>query len=132
MTSVAFDAMVVSGHDPDEGSVLVAFSDDPAEPSRYLLLQRSLHPGDQDRALGHDAYHIEWCGQEHSMYGGIEEFALGVSTARVRFSAKSVESLGGVSELIISFSLAPGELESLSQGLQVIFAGSGCFTQANA
>ena len=124
--------MIVSVHDPDERTFLVGFYDDPAEPSRYLLLQRSLDPDDQDRTLGHDTYHIEWCGQEHSMYGGIEEFALGISTARVRFALPSVEALGGLSELMIRFSLPSAEFEALDQSLKVIFAGNSCFIRANA
>lgn len=131
MISITFDALVVSGHDPDEGLFLVGFSDDPVEPSRYLLLQRSLAPDEQDVALGHDTYHVEWCGQEHSMYGGIEAFTLGASTARVRFSPEAAGILG-LSELMITFDLPPEEREALGHGLEVIFSGSACLVRAGA
>ncbi|MBB5766444.1 MULTISPECIES: Imm10 family immunity protein [Xanthomonas] len=132
MASFAFDARVVSGHDPEEGLFFVGFSDDPLDPSRYLLLQRSLAPDDQDRALGHDTFHVEWCGQEHSCYEGIEEFELGTTAARIRFDSQATESLGGLSELVITFELLPEEFAALRQGLEVVFAGSGRLTRANA
>jgi hypothetical protein len=132
MTSVAFDAVVVSAHDPDEGLFLVGFSDSPVDPSRYLLLQRSLDPHEQDCSLGHDTYHVEWCGQENSLYGGIEEFSLGDTVAHIRFAPHASGSLDGLSELAITFTLSAGDLNALQRGLEVIFAGSGCFVRANA
>ena len=132
MISAAFDASVTSGHDHDEALVLVAFSDDPVKPSRYLLLQRSLEPDDQDRALGHDTYHVEWCGQERSIYGGIEAFALSSAGANVRFAPEAADALGGLTELTLTFELSPGELEVLGRDLEALFAGSGCLIRANA
>jgi hypothetical protein len=132
MAYIAFEAMVVSGHDPDEGLFLVGFSDNPTEPSRYLLLQRSLAPDEQDRELGQDTYHVEWCGQEYSMYGGIEEFLLGASVAKIRIAQDATEALGGLSELEITFHVGQEELEALWQGLQTIFAGSGRLSRADA
>jgi hypothetical protein len=132
MSSIAFDAMVVSSHDPEEGLFLIGFADDPTNPSQYLLLQRSLEPTDQDRDLGQDTYYLEWCSQEQSVYGGIDDFSLSDSNARIRFAPQATNALGGLSELVISFSLSQNELEALDQGLQVVFSGSRCFSRANA
>jgi hypothetical protein len=132
MISTAFDASVTSGHDYDEALVLVAFADDPVKPSRYLLLQRSLEPDDQDRALGHNTYHVEWCGQERSIYGGIEAFTLSGAGAHVRFAPEAAEALGGLTDLTITFELSPGEFAALGRDVEALFADSGCLIRANA
>ena len=115
---MAFDARVVSGHDPDEGLFLVGFSDDPVDPSRYLLLQRTLEPDDQDRALGHDTYHVEWCEQGQGIYGGIEEFALVGGGANILFTPQAAGSLGGLTQLSITFELSLREFEALRATLK--------------
>ena len=132
MTHVAFDASVVSGHDPDEALILIGFCDDPASPSRYLLLQRSLELDDQDRSLGQDTYHVEWCGQGRSVYGGIEEFVLSSAGANIRFSAEAAEALGGLTELTLTFDLSPEEFTELSRDLEALFAGTDCCIRTNA
>lgn len=132
MTVISFDAQAVSGRDPHAGLLLVGFYDDPISPSRYLLLQRSVEPDDQDKTLGHDTYHVEWCEQGQSIYGGIEEFILAADTARVRFTLQAARVLGSLTELTIKIKLLPGEFEALSGDLKVIFAGTGCDVRANA
>ena len=132
MTSAAFDASVVSGHDPDEALLLIGFSDDPIQPSRYLLLQRSLELDDQDRSLGHDTYHVEWCGQDQSFFGGIEEFVLSSSGASIRFTPEAAVALSGLTEVTLALDLSAEEFAALSRDLETLFAGSGCFIRANA
>ena len=132
MTTAAFDASVFSGHDPDEALVLIGFSDDAIQPTRYLLLQRSLEPDDQDRSLGHDTYHVEWCGEERSLYGGIEEFVLSSARATIRFTPEAAIALGGLTEVTLKLDLSPEEFAGLSRDLEELFAGSRCFVRANA
>jgi hypothetical protein len=132
MTSDAFEAAVASGYDPSEALYVVAFADSPSDPSRYLLLQRSSEPDEQDIALGHDTYHIEWCDHGRSTYGGIEAFFLGAGSAQMIFTPQAGAALGGLEELSVSFRLSAEEYESLRQALEAIFAGTGRLAVARA
>jgi hypothetical protein len=132
MTSDAFEAMVASGYDPSEALYVVAFADSPSDPSRYLLLQRAAEPDEQDIALGHGTYHVEWCDQGRSTYGGIEAFFLSAASARVVFTPQAAAALDGLEDLSLSFTLAAEEYEALRQALEGIFAGTGRLAVAGA
>ncbi|ARS48179.1 hypothetical protein PSMEN_07180 [Ectopseudomonas mendocina] len=132
MTSDAFEAAVASAYDPSETLYVVAFADSPSDPSRYLLLQRTSQPEEQDVTLGQNTYHVEWCGQERSTYGGIEAFFLGTSSAQVVFTPQAAAALGDLEELSVTFMLSAEEYEALRQALEGIFAGTGRLAVAGA
>jgi hypothetical protein len=132
MTSDAFEAVVASGYDPSEAVYVAAFADSPSDPSRYLLLQRTARPEEQDIALGHDTYHVEWCDQGRSTYGGIEAFFLGTGSAQMAFTPHAATELGGLEELSVTFTLSAEEHEALRQALEAIFAGTGRLAVAGA
>ncbi|MFO3707532.1 Imm10 family immunity protein [Xanthomonas codiaei] len=66
----SFNAKDISVED-DGYAVVVGLVDDPSNPSKFLILQRTKFPDAQDKALGLDKMHIEIAG-EKSRYGGVE------------------------------------------------------------
>lgn len=72
---MSFEATDVSIHD-DEFCIVAGFADDATSPSRWLVLSRALEFDEQDRVLGHDTYHLEYCDQGRSTYGGIRQLRL--------------------------------------------------------
>lgn len=66
-----FNAKDVSVED-DGYAMVVGLVDDPSNPSKFVILQRTKFPDAQDKALGMDKMHIEIGGENKSRYGGVE------------------------------------------------------------
>jgi len=132
MSTFAFEAKCVVVEQPNGELHLVGFADQKFDAGLYLMLQRSVEHDGQDRALGMDTFHVEWCGQEKSGYGGISRFELRPSGADVAFEPEATAELDGMEHLSISFHLSHEEFSALREALGHIFMGSGCLFVASA
>jgi hypothetical protein len=59
------------GVDEDSDVLMVGFADDEFDTKEYILLQKTLVPGQKDKELGLDKVHIEYNDQSRSTYAGI-------------------------------------------------------------
>ncbi|MGI0120120.1 Imm10 family immunity protein [Zooshikella sp. RANM57] len=60
----------------DDGyTVIIGFSNDQFEPTKYVIIQQAKEYDDQDKNLGMDNLHIQVEDQSRSIYGGILEIA---------------------------------------------------------
>lgn len=131
MRHVAFHADSVVATCAEGGGPLVGLAGQGADSARYLLLQRACSFDPQDRALGMETYHVEWCSQSASRYGGIERCTLGPASVEILFAKDAGAALGGLGRLSVSFRLAPGEHARLAKALGEVFAGCGCLVMAD-
>ncbi|CAN7562029.1 Imm10 family immunity protein [Pseudoxanthomonas sp. LjRoot143] len=132
MSSFAFEAKCMVTEQPDGEFHLVGFADQKFDTRFYLMLQRALDHDEQDRALGMDTYHVEWCDQGMSGYGGISRFLLSPTGVEVSFEPQAAVDLDGMEHLSISFQLSHSEFLVLREALGNIFVGSGCLIVAGA
>lgn len=78
----------------DENDVLmIGFADDQFEPQEYILLQKTMHPDEQDLALGFDKIHITYNDESQSQYGGIEKVLLKAGSIEIYLDEEAVEAL---------------------------------------
>lgn len=72
-----FTANFIYAQADNENDVLmIGFADDQYDPQEYILLQKTMHPDEQDLALGFDKIHITYRDESQSQYGGIEKVLL--------------------------------------------------------
>lgn len=132
MSNFAFEAKCVVTEPADGEFHLVGFADQEFDTRFYLMLQRALEHDEQDRALGMDTYHVEWCDQGMSGYGGISRLLLCPNGVEVSFEPQAGAKLNSMEHLSISFQLSRGEFLRLREALGNIFVGSGCLVVADA
>jgi hypothetical protein len=101
----------------EDGVLSVAFA---GEEDRYVLLQRSIFPSDQDVALGMDAPYLEVSDQASSGYGKILQCVLHHDRIVIRTD-------GSLPDAEVAFAVDRQALSSLRTSLQRIFAGHECF-----
>jgi hypothetical protein len=126
--TIDFHANAVAVVDPDNACFLVGFADEKLDTQQYLILQRAFEDdvGEQDRVLGHDTYHVEYCDQGNALYGGIERCTLFRDHIECTLSAAGSAALNGATSARIGFDLDEPEFMLLSQRLKDIFRGTGC------
>ena len=107
----------------EDGVIFVGFSDDEFEPSEYLLLQRTVSPGVQDKVLGHDTVHVTCCDQSRSSYGGVQHLILHKGKAEILFDMETASKLGTTQHLEVYFTPSEELLDQLSHHLQQILVG---------
>ena len=91
------------------GVALLGFADEQFNTTQYLLLQRTLAPDDQDRALGQDRVHIEL--NDRSAYGDVEEARIenGLRLPVLRLDPLTASQVSGGETIEVGF----GESASL-------------------
>lgn len=113
------DAKSVSSLE-ENGVVMLAFADDPAAPSQYVLLQRTLNPSQQDKDLGQDRVHVQVNGELNSGYGDISEASLDRSGLSFRLTQETAERLRTDEHVAIKFSLSADELRDVEAKLSAM------------
>ncbi len=78
-----FVARVVHLQD-DEQVAMVGLADDQFDTAKYIVLQRTLCPSEQDVSLGLDVVHVMVCDQQRSSYGGL--ISVSVADHQVSFA----------------------------------------------
>ena len=105
----------------DDGEVaMVGFADDEYETRIYVLLQRTLHPVEQDVAAGQDEVHITVCDESRSRYGGIRQIRVDDKHVVVAFSEDAAMDLETAREVTIDISSAGVNMQSLMAGLKTV------------
>lgn len=80
--------------DSENGLDILAFSEREDGDGKYLILQRSHHFDEQDRALGMDKAHVQLSDESRSCYGGVSEIAVSHDGIRFSFDEKAAVALG--------------------------------------
>ncbi|UMR28898.1 Imm10 family immunity protein [Massilia sp. MB5] len=101
----------------DGYSLTIGFLDEGEEPHKYVLLQKTLEPDEQDEALGMDVAHIEIEDQARSGYGGIASVAMDDGGLRIRLDEKGKKFLDVAGQLLIAFE-SPEQKTELQAALQ--------------
>ncbi|WP_256077331.1 Imm10 family immunity protein [Massilia sp. YIM B04103] len=101
----------------DEYSLTIGFLDDGEEPHKYVLLQKTLEPDEQDEELGMDVAHIEIEDQARSGYGGIASIAVDDGGLCIRLNEKGKKFLDVAGQLLIAFE-SPAQKVELQAALQ--------------
>ncbi|KUP20448.1 Imm10 family immunity protein [Paenibacillus sp. DMB5] len=106
-----FTASFIYAQADDENDVLmIGFADDQYEPQEYILLQKTLHPDEQDLALGFDKIHITYNDESQSQYGGIEKVLLKPDSIEISLDEEAVEALD-CEEAVVRVNFDPGALK---------------------
>jgi len=93
-------AKSISFSENDENLVF-AFGDDEHSVSRYLMLQHSLSPQDQDIQLGLDGLYIERDDQKHGCYVGVQAIRRIDNRIEIELTERGIQKLG-VDKIIIT------------------------------
>ncbi|NVD97302.1 Imm10 family immunity protein [Massilia sp. BJB1822] len=101
----------------DEYSLTIGFLDDGKEPHKYVLLQKTLEPDEQDEELGMNVAHIEIEDQARSGYGGIASIAVDDGGLCIRLNEKGKKFLDVAGLLLIAFE-SPAQKAELQAALQ--------------
>ena len=80
--------------DAENGLYILGFYERKDGGGKYLLLQRSHHFDEQDRALGMDKAHVQLSDESRSCYGGISEISVSHDGIRFSFDDKAAAALG--------------------------------------
>ena len=102
----------------ENGVAMLGFADDEFNTTQYLLLQRTLEPDQQDRALGHDRVHVQL--NERSAYGNVEEAQLrkqGISFWLDQVTAATVSNGEGIE---IAFDVTAPRLKDMAEQLRLL------------
>jgi hypothetical protein len=111
------------------GVIVVGLVDDESSPSRYVLLQRTLSPDEQDRELGHDRVHLQVNSESKSGYGDVEEAVLSRDRLSLRFNQETARRIG-IDDAIEIRLAAPGvQLTALEAACRKLF-DEQCFRVA--
>jgi hypothetical protein len=111
------------------GAIVVGLVDDESSPSRYVLLQRTLGPDEQDRALGHDRVHLQVNSESKSGYSDVEEAVLSRDRLSLRFNQETARRIG-IDDVIEIRLAAPGvQLTALEAACRKLF-DEQCFRVA--
>ena len=109
----------------DDGLLQMAgLANDQFKTKQYLLLQKTVHPSDQDRRLGQDQVHITLNDQEHSTYGGIVQVLLNRDSLALRLIPKASHELGTQEDLMVGFAPDLPGLTCLSEVLRAMLSSS--------
>ncbi|MEK5447029.1 Imm10 family immunity protein [Paenibacillus sp. FSL R7-0331] len=89
-----FTANFIYAQADDENDVLmIGFADDQYDPQEYILLQLTMHPDEQDLALGFDKIHMTYNDESQSQYGGIEKVLLKPGSIEIYLDEEAIEAL---------------------------------------
>ncbi len=105
------------------GVALLGFADEQFNTTQYLLLQRTLEPDDQDRALGQDRVHIEL--NDRSAYGDVEEARLENGRLVLRLDPLTASQISGGETIEVAFGESMG-LDIIATQLRVLIGGKFC------
>lgn len=123
VNKTTFEAKFVYAHCQDD-AVTVGFADDEIEVEEYILLQQSLSPTEQDKALGLDRVHISRNDQLYSAYGGIQHCTLYETRIELFLDDDTAKALGVANKLEIGFSITRSLLNDVERCLTELFQGS--------
>lgn len=101
----------------DEYSLTIGFLDDGEAPHKYVLLQKTLEPDEQDEKLGMDVAHIEIEDQARSGYGGIVSAGMDKDGLCIHLNEKGKQFLNVAGKLLIAFE-NPAQKAELQAALQ--------------
>lgn len=102
----------------ENGVAMLGFADDEFNTTRYLLLQRTVEPDQQDRALGHDRVHIHL--NERSAYGTIEETQLRPQGVIFRLAPGTAAMVSDSEAIEVTFDLTATKLKELADQLRLL------------
>jgi hypothetical protein len=105
------------------GVALLGFANEQFNTTQYLLLQRTLEPDDQDRALGQDRVHIEL--NDRSAYGDVEEARLENGRLVLRLDPLTANQLSGGETIEVAFGESMG-LDIIATQLRVLIGVKFC------
>ncbi len=128
---LSFDAKTIAVEDMDD-LWLVGFTDDEAEPTHYLQLQRTFKDSNHDIPLGMNTYYVEIDDQGSFCYGGIERFELQMDRALIKFTSHGKAKLNGIESAEITFKAETEKFNQLCDRLSKIFAGTTVYNVIGA
>ena len=106
----------------EEGFWQIAFADDAAHPSRYLLCQNAFEYDDHDRMNGMDSHYVELNDQMLSAYGGVSRATLWRDRIFIVFTQDVAALFGLPDGLGLRFELGEIEYAQLASLSKKIFA----------
>ena len=104
----------------ENGVAVLGFADDELNTTRYVLLQRTLEPDQQDRSLGQDRVHIEVNDQSQSAYGDIEEAQLRTEGVTFRFDPTTAAKVSHGEAIEIAFEVTAPKLQEMAEQLRLL------------
>ena len=99
---------------------MVGFADQQYETQTYVLLQRTLHPSEQDKAMGQDGVHIMVNDPSRSVYGGIKRIELLQDEVVIGLDPEAKSTVNAATEIRIGIGDAQADLDELSKMLSVL------------
>jgi len=102
----------------ENGVLLVGFANGDG---KYLLLQRTLSPSQQDKELGQDQVHLELNDQRYSTYGGISGYTTYSNRLILEIVPEGAARIGSQATLEVSFNIPENELRMLNEKLKELF-----------
>ncbi|WML46647.1 Imm10 family immunity protein [Neobacillus sp. PS3-34] len=107
--------------DRDTNILMIGFADAEFNTKEYILLQKSLAPGEQDKELGLDEIHIEYNDQIHSTYGGILNVELNNDCIEIELDDHTARQLQTGKSICVSFDKKNETILTLEKNLTIMF-----------
>jgi hypothetical protein len=99
------------------------------EDACYLVLTRTLRPGEQDTRTGLDQVHIELNDQLHLSYGGVAFGSLLPNRIELALNNRGSGNIG-TTMIAVSYSLPPDRFNELRAVIRLLFNGHSHFAIA--
>ena len=114
----------------NDGEVaMVGFADAQYNTRAYVLLQKTLHPSDDDVARGWDDVHIMVNDEAQSAYGGVQQITLLDKRVLIQVSAATAEYLRTGEIISVNMENAQVDLGGLIEMLTLICGNYATFNQ---
>ena len=105
----------------NDGEVaMVGFADQQYDTRAYVLLQRTLHPSDDDVHRGWDDVHITVNDQTRSTYGGIKQIAMQERLVLIEVSSTTANHLGTGETVSVNMANAQVDVGELAEMLKLV------------
>lgn len=105
----------------EDGYWQIAFADEPAHPTTYLICQNAFEYDDQDRQSGMDTHYVELNDQSQSAYGGVVQVTLWRGRIFFEFEKSTSKMFGLLDGLGLAFEITDENYEYLALIAKNIF-----------
>ncbi|WP_249897581.1 Imm10 family immunity protein [Paenibacillus sp. PK3_47] len=122
MNTVLNAGFLYAGADEETDVLLIGFADDEFDPQEYILLQKTLDPGEEDAESGFDKIHISYNNEAQSMYGGILKLYFSASVTEITLTEEAAGQLNCTRKIVIKYDQEDADLPVFHKYLLQMFA----------
>lgn len=122
MNTVLNAGFLYAGADEETDVLMIGFADDEFDPQEYILLQKTLDPGEEDMQAGFDKIHISYNNEAQSLYGGILKLYFSANVTEITLTQDAAGQLNCARKIVINYDQEKADLPEFHKYLLQMFA----------